>query len=109
MITVTGDAVLKLKGLLELEEEGGAGLALRVGVRPGGCSGFVYDVFFDGKVDRLQDWVGEFDGLKVVVDPESAPYLLGSELYWNNDLTNGGLKISNPGESRSCGCGKSFS
>lgn len=109
MITVTDGAVVRLKGLLELEEEGGAGLALRVGVRPGGCSGLSYDVFFDGKVDGLQDWVGVFDGLRVVVDPESAPYLSGAELYWKDGIQDGGLKISNPMETRSCGCGKSFS
>lgn len=110
MITLTDNAAAKVAQLLEAE--GATDLALRVAVRPGGCSGFSYEMFFDGDVaaDDEQATFGP-DGtqVRVVVDPASAQLLTGAELDYKDGLQDAGFAISNPNASRSCGCGQSFS
>ena len=77
-------------------------------VRPGGCSGFSYEMFFDSDT-AAEDIVREFSGVKVVVDPESAQVLSGSSLDYKDGLQGAGFHISNPNAARTCGCGQSFS
>ncbi|GIU84737.1 MAG: hypothetical protein KatS3mg008_1512 [Acidimicrobiales bacterium] len=105
MITLTESAATKVKQLLEAEGE--EGLALRVAVRPGGCSGFSYEMFFDGEI-REDDITEEFDGVRVVVDPESAKLLRGATLDYKDSLSEAGFSITNPNATSTCGCGKSF-
>ena len=106
LITLTPPAVDKARELLASEEDA---VALRVGVRPGGCSGFSYEMFFDSTVDELEDFVKDYDGVKVAVDRQSAEMLQGAEVDFVDGLQGAGFKISNPNASRSCGCGSSFS
>ena len=106
MITLTDAAATKVKDLIHAEGE--PDLALRVAVRPGGCSGFSYEMFFDTDVaddDNLLD----YSGVKVVVDPSSAELLLGATLDYKDGLQGAGFAIENPNATRSCGCGQSFS
>jgi iron-sulfur cluster insertion protein len=106
VITLTDSAATKVKDLIDAEGE--PGLALRVAVRPGGCSGFSYEMFFDSDVaddDNLVDQAG----VKVVVDPSSAELLQGATLDYKDGLQGAGFAIENPNAQRSCGCGKSFS
>jgi len=77
---------------------------LRVRVVPGGCSGFQYAMGFDEKVEE-EDHVFEFDGVKVVIDPFSMPYVNGAELDYVVDFMGGGFTIRNPNTMGSCGCG----
>ena len=107
MITLTDSAAVKVKELLEAE--GATELALRVAVRPGGCSGFSYEMFFDGDIaaDDQQATFGE--AVRVVVDPASAQLLEGATLDYKDGLNQAGFNISNPNASRTCGCGQSFS
>ena len=105
-ISLTGAAAAKVADLLA--QEGNAELALRVAVRPGGCSGFSYEMFFDSDA-AADDIVREFSGVKVVVDPESAQVLSGSSLDYKDGLQGAGFHISNPNAERTCGCGQSFS
>ncbi|HAN36416.1 MAG: iron-sulfur cluster insertion protein ErpA [Ilumatobacteraceae bacterium] len=108
MITVTDSAARKVKELLEAE--GATDLALRVAVRPGGCSGFSYEMFFDGDFAD-DDETAQFgpDQVSVVVDPASAQLLLGATLDYKDGLNQAGFAITNPNATRSCGCGQSFS
>lgn len=108
MITLTDTAARKVKELLEAE--GATDLALRVAVRPGGCSGFSYEMFFDGDIAD-DDEKAEFgdDPVAVVVDAASAQLLLGATLDFKDGLNQAGFAITNPNASRSCGCGQSFS
>jgi len=99
-------ALENLRGLLEAEGE--PALALRVAVRPGGCSGYSYEMFFDGDVAG-DDEQAEFAGVKVIVDPSSAQLLTGATLDYKDGLQNAGFAIDNPNATRSCGCGQSFS
>jgi iron-sulfur cluster assembly accessory protein len=105
-IVLSASAAVKVKALLEAE--GDTGLALRVAVRPGGCSGMSYEMFFDADIAD-DDIVKEYDGVKVVTDPASAPMLAGATLDYKDALTGGGFAIDNPNAQRTCGCGNSFS
>lgn len=106
MITLTDNAAVKVKQLIEAE--GDPTLALRVAVRPGGCSGFSYEMFFDTEV-ATDDLAAEFAGVKVVSDPSSAQLLDGATLDYKDGLQEAGFAINNPNASRTCGCGSSFS
>ena len=106
VITLTDTASSKVKELLAAE--GNDELALRVAVRPGGCSGYSYEMFFDG--DTASDDVKtDFGGIRVVVDPASAQLLQGATLDFKDGLQGAGFSINNPNATRSCGCGQSFS
>lgn len=107
MITLTEAATTKVRQLLD--QEGDEALALRVAVRPGGCSGFSYEMFFDSDRDA-EDQTFEFgDGVSVVVDPSSAQLLTGATLDYADGLQQAGFSIDNPNAQSTCGCGQSFS
>ena len=106
MITLTDTAASKVKDLIEAEGE--PNLALRVAVRPGGCSGFSYEMFFDTDVAE-DDNLADYEGVRVVVDASSAELLQGATLDYKDGLQGAGFAIDNPNAQRSCGCGKSFS
>jgi iron-sulfur cluster assembly protein/iron-sulfur cluster insertion protein len=105
-VALTDDAATKVANLLA--QEGNEALALRVAVRPGGCSGYSYEMFFDSEVAD-DDLVAEQAGVRVVVDSASAQLLKGSTLDYTDGLQDAGFHISNPNASRTCGCGSSFS
>ena len=106
-ITLTTAAIHKVAELIAAEAVDEA-LALRVAVKAGGCSGFNYDMYFDSEVAG-DDVVSEFDGVRVVVDAESAGLLTGATLDFADGLSGAGFHITNPNATRTCGCGNSFS
>lgn len=106
-VTLTDSAVSKVEELLAAEE-GAEELALRVAVRPGGCSGYSYDMFFDSEIAE-DDVVREFGSVRVVVDPDSAALITGATLDYRDGLQGAGFHITNPNATRTCGCGSSFS
>ena len=106
LISITDSAADKVKQLIEAE--GDADLALRVAVRPGGCSGYSYEMFFDSDIAD-DDVTAVYGGVKVVVDPASAQLLSGASLDYKDSLQGAGFHISNPSAERTCGCGQSFS
>ena len=106
MITLTDSAADKVKELLDAEGE--PELALRVAVRPGGCSGFQYEMFFDGDI-APDDQKASFGAVTVLVDSASAQLLEGATLDYKNGLNESGFAITNPNATRTCGCGQSFS
>ncbi len=106
-VTLTSNAAAKVKELIEAEE--GGDMALRLGVKRSGCSGYAYDMYFDAAIDP-SDIVSETDGVRVVVDAASASMVTGAVVDFNDDgLAGSGFAIENPNVSGSCGCGKSFS
>jgi iron-sulfur cluster assembly accessory protein len=106
VITLTDGAITKVSDLLA--QEGNDALALRVAVRPGGCSGYSYEMFFDSELTD-DDRVAQQGAVKVVVDSASAELLKGSTLEYTDGLQGAGFNISNPSATRTCGCGSSFS
>jgi iron-sulfur cluster assembly protein/iron-sulfur cluster insertion protein len=104
---LTDAAADKVKSLIAAEDAPGE-LALRVAVRPGGCSGFSYEMFFDGDIAE-DDHQIEHGGVKVVIDPASQQMLKGATLDFKDGLQGAGFSIDNPSAQRSCGCGQSFS
>lgn len=105
MITLTAGAVSEIKRLIQKENKPEIGL--RIGVRAGGCSGMSYMLGFDAP--RAEDQVEDHDGIKVIVDPQSAMYVSGTELDYVDGLQGKGFTFKNPNATRSCGCGESFS
>jgi iron-sulfur cluster assembly accessory protein len=106
VITLTETATSKVGELIKAEGEDG--LALRVAVKPGGCSGFSYEMFFDTDVAE-DDITTSYGDVKVVVDPSSAQLLAGATLDYKDGLQGAGFSIDNPNAQRTCGCGQSFS
>ncbi len=106
MITLTEKASTKVSELIKAEGENG--LALRVAVRPGGCSGFSYEMYFDTDIVE-GDTKETFGDVQVVVDASSAMLLDGATLDYSDGLQQAGFSIDNPNAQRSCGCGQSFS
>ncbi|GAA1376694.1 iron-sulfur cluster assembly accessory protein [Luteococcus sanguinis] len=104
-ITLTEEASSKVKALLE--GEGRDDLALRVAVQPGGCSGLRYQLFFDER--QLDgDVVKGYNGVNVVTDRMSAPYLAGATIDFVDTIEKQGFTIDNPNAQGSCACGDSF-
>jgi iron-sulfur cluster insertion protein len=103
---LTDAAASQVKELLAAE--GDDSLALRVAVRPGGCSGFSYEMFFDAET-ASDDVVTELGGVRLLVDADSLQWLGGATLDYKSGLMDSGFTIDNPNTSRSCGCGNSFS
>lgn len=105
MIELTDSAVEHLRTLLE-ERGAEAGAGLRLRVERGGCAGMQYTM----TVDREQegDSVSRKDGVAVLVDAASLPFLDGSVIDYVDDLNDAGFKVRNPRAARSCGCGTSF-
>ena len=106
MIALTDKATVKVAELIGAEEE--AGLALRVAVRPGGCSGFSYEMFFDSEVAD-DDLLQEYGDVKLICDPSSAQMLEGATLDYTEWIQETGFKINNPNPQRTCGSGWSCS
>jgi iron-sulfur cluster assembly protein len=104
-LTVSAAAVEQIKRLLA--KDGRPDAFLRVGVKGGGCSGFEYVLKLDVKRTPF-DLDLEVDGVRVVSDSKSAPYLQGSSLEYTGNLIGGGFKVENPNAAKSCGCGSSF-
>jgi iron-sulfur cluster assembly accessory protein len=88
--------------------EGYEEVCLRVRVLAGGCSGFTYKLSFEPEPQATDHVVDAF-GLRVLVDPKSAPIVAGSTLEFNDALLGGGFKVNNPQAVHECACGESFS
>jgi iron-sulfur cluster assembly protein len=106
MVTLTESAAAKIKQLMEEEPEEEIAV-LRVAIQGGGCSGFQYALGFDRGPQDGDNEI-EMHGVKLVVDPFSAPYLAGSEIDYVDALMGAGFAINNPNVQAACGCGSSF-
>ena len=104
-VVLTSGAASKVRTLLE--QEGRDDLALRIAVQPGGCSGLRYQLFFDER-SLDGDQVRDFDGVNVVVDRMSVPYLMGATIDFVDTIEKQGFTIDNPTATGSCACGDSF-
>ena len=106
MVTVTEKAATKIKQLMAEEQEQEVSV-LRVAIQGGGCSGFQYALGFDRGPQDGDNEI-EMHGVRVVIDPFSAPYLTGSEIDFVDALMGAGFAINNPNVTAACGCGSSF-
>ena len=104
-IILTDAAAAKVKQLMADEEV--EGVALRVAVQPGGCSGMRYALFFDDR-ELPGDQAAELSGVPVRVDPMSAEHLEGTRIDWVDSLMGAGFSIENPKAQSTCACGDSF-
>lgn len=104
-VTVTEAAAAKAKALLE--QRGMTDGALRVFVVGGGCSGYQYGMALANAAEQ-DDLVIERNGVRVLVDPDSARLLDGAEVDYVEDIMKSGFQIFNPNATKSCACGSSF-
>ncbi|UQN13868.1 HesB/IscA family protein [Gulosibacter sp. ACHW.36C] len=104
-VTLTQAAADKVKSLLT--QEGRDDLRLRVAVQPGGCSGLIYQLYFDER-EMANDASVDFDGVELIVDEMSAPYLDGASIDFADTIEKQGFSIDNPNAGGSCACGDSF-
>ncbi|WP_432523054.1 iron-sulfur cluster insertion protein ErpA [Kineococcus sp. SYSU DK006] len=105
-VELTDVAATKVRTLLE--QEGRDDLRLRIAVQPGGCSGLIYQLYFDERT-LDGDAVRDFSGVEVVVDKMSVPYLDGATIDFADTIEKQGFTIDNPNAGSSCACGDSFS
>lgn len=105
-VKISDEAQDKVRKLLA--QEGRDDLRLRIAVQPGGCSGLIYQLFFDERVLE-NDSIVDFDGVEVIVDQMSVPYLNGSTIGFEDTIQKQGFTIDNPNAQGSCACGDSFS
>ncbi len=103
-IKISANAILRLKVLLATEPKGSA---LRISVLGGGCSGFQYAFTFDKK--KKEDVAITAESVTVIIDDASIPFVSGSELDFEEDLSSSKFVLKNPNAATSCGCGNSFS
>jgi|SRR6059036_3351432 iron-sulfur cluster assembly protein len=106
MITLTEKGAEKVQEFLASQGEQTGVAGLRVGVRGGGCSGFQYALAFDQLRDG--DEVFEDQGIRLLVDRQSLPYVSGSTIDFVDGLQGAGFKVENPNVIAACGCGSSF-
>src|SRR5262249_44607464 len=104
IVSLTPAAAVKIRDLMASEEDVSV---LRVAIEGGGCSGFQYGLGFDRGAQE-GDHEFECEGVTVVVDPFSAPYLMGAQVDYLETIQESGFKIENPNAVASCGCGHSF-
>ena len=105
MVTITPMAEQKIKEVMQEEKDT---VGLRIYVRGGGCHGYQYGMAFETKIGE-DDSVIEKDGVKVIMDSQSAPLLSGAEVDYVDSLQGSGFAIKNPQAKTTCGCGSSFS
>jgi iron-sulfur cluster assembly protein len=106
MITLSSLGAQKVQEFLSTQGEQAAVAGLRVGVRGGGCSGFQYVLAFDEQRDGDQIFTDQ--GIRLLVDEESLPYVDGSTIDYVEELMGAGFKVENPNVVAACGCGSSF-
>lgn len=105
-IALTEAAAGKIRDLLE-REQSEQPLALRVAVQPGGCAGLRYALYFDDEVTET-DVVGDFNGVRVVIDSQAVPFVQGATVDYLDTLQQQGFAINNPQAKSGCACGDSF-
>lgn len=104
-VTLTEAAAEKARALIT--REGNPAVKLRMAVQPGGCSGLRYELFFDDR-DLDGDAVVDFDGVRLVVDQMSLPFVTGARIDYADTIEKQGFSIDNPQAQNSCACGDSF-
>ncbi len=104
-VAITQAAADKVKNLLS--REGRDDLRLRIAVQPGGCSGLIYQLYFDER-ELEGDAIMDFDDVEVIIDPMSSPYLEGATIDFEDTIQKQGFTIDNPSATGSCACGDSF-
>ncbi len=108
MITLTESAAAQIRRMMVDQKLDPAGVGVRVAVKPSGCSGYSYTLDFQPQAAH-GDEILDQHGIRIFLDPGSAPYLKGVQIDWAGGLLGAGFKFTNPQAAKTCGCGESFS
>ena len=104
LLSLTPSAIKHLKSILEDSPE--TNMAVKLGVKNGGCAGMAYTMDYIDEV-RDSDECIEIDGIKLVIDPKAILFLLGTEMDYQKSTLNSGFIFNNPNQTDACGCGES--
>ena len=107
MISFTNSAAKEIRKIMIRDGLNPETVAVRMGVKGGGCSGFTYTLDFDNRKGKF-DLFYESEGLSILVDKKSNLYIGQTEIDWSYNLMDRGLKFNNPFAKGSCGCKTSF-
>lgn len=107
MITVTPEAARRLKKILDKNQPNNPEAGIRLAVKAGGCSGFMYIPLTVASGPHSHDNVFESNGIRIFVDPKSLIIVKGTEIDHNGNLLDG-FTFNNPNAKTGCGCGTSF-
>ncbi|MDX2204176.1 MAG: iron-sulfur cluster assembly accessory protein [Hyphomicrobiaceae bacterium] len=105
MVALTDNAVTAVKKAIAKSGKDGSGF--RVMIENGGCAGFKYKIGLDA-APRDGDAVVDANGVRVFVDPQSAPMLEGVTIDFVEEMGRAGFSFQNPNAQKKCNCGKSF-
>ncbi len=104
LLTLTDSAAERVKSLMKLNDKA---IGLKVGVKMAGCSGFSYTMDYAEEASGTEDVI-EDKGVKLLIEPTAAMFLLGTELDWHEDKLESRFVFNNPNVKGMCGCGESF-
>lgn len=104
LLTLTDNAAERVKSLMKLNDKA---IGLKVGVKMAGCSGFSYTMDYAEELTGKEDVI-EDKGVKLLIEPTAAMFLLGTELDWHEDKLESRFVFNNPNVKGMCGCGESF-
>lgn len=102
-IYLTDKAIAEINRIID-ENQIPDNYSLRIGVKGGGCAGFVYTMGFDSASD-FGDNFFVIDGVKIVVDWKSILYLNSTTIDYDSGLLGKGFIFNNPNMKKTCGCG----
>ena len=104
LLRLTPSAIKHLKSILEDSPE--TNMAVKLGVKNGGCAGMAYTMDYIDEVRDTDECI-EIDGIKLVIDPKAILFLLGTEMDYQKSTLNSGFIFNNPNQTDACGCGES--
>ena len=107
-LNLTPSALAKVREFIAGEQMPAETVGLRIGVMPGGCSGFKYEMSID-EAPAGDDVILDFEGVRIFVDPFSGQYLTGVKIDYVSTMQSSGFAFENPNATGGCGCGTSFS
>ena len=103
-VTLTAAAAARVREIMANAEKDY--IALRVGVKNGGCAGQEYTFAYAEQIEPL-DEVVEDKGVTILIEPKAVLFLIGSEIDYETTKLASKFVFRNPNETDACGCGES--
>ncbi len=105
IIKITDAAAARVKLLLQQRTK--PAIAIKIGVKSGGCTGMAYTFEYAENFDKFDEVIDD-KGVKIIVDAKAVIFLVGTTLDYVDEVTRSGFVFINPNEKSRCGCGESF-
>jgi iron-sulfur cluster assembly protein len=106
VMTLTDAAAERVREIMANASADKPIVAIKVGVKNGGCAGMEYTMAYADRIERF-DEVVEDKGVKILIDPKAIMFLIGTEMDFKSDKLKSGFVFNNPNQTSACGCGES--